>query len=803
MGASVAPPAARNAAPRAWAESLERRILLTATLPSFGRIASGRVIEPRGAHSSFAVAANANKPLNLAAGRQNGGGEPLPLLDSAGNLLASGTAGEAIPGAPDLLNATDSGLSGSDNLTNFNNASPAKALQLSVPGTTAGATVTVYVGGAAVGSAVASGATTVVTTDGATRLLDGTYSVTARQTPPGQGESPDSVALSVTIDTTAPARPAPPDLQATSDSGVSSTDNVTNFKRPVFDVTAGPFFRVYRGASQVGGNYLTGTTFQPPLLPVLPDGSDPFTVTAVDAAGNESAPSAPLNVVIDTAGPTVKSYVAPDIFAAGATVYQFTAVYADNTAIDVTTLSADPVRVSDQGAFNANANFVSVDVNSNGTPRAATYQLTPPGGSWDSTDDRRYSLTPTGSFIRDIAGNLLSASSSGSFNVGILVAPMLDSDSGRSSRDLITNFNNASPAKALSFLVLGTVPGAAVTVYADGVAIASGVAPGISMIIAADGTIPLADGVHLITARQTPAGGGAQTVASPALSITIDTVAPVPPGAPDLQAASDSGVSNADNVTKVNTPRFDVNPGPGGTYYRVFRDGTLVSGSYETSPSFTSAALADGTYSFTARAVDEAGNESQAGAAVSVVIDSVGPAVTGAAFVDQPGGQAFQFTFSEEVPGTLDAADLIVRRLPNGPDLAIASVSYDDAANAATFYFAEPVPDGDYSAKLLASPPGAPAVSDTAGNPLAGGDYVVQFTRMAGLSAAPGSAYTLAGPADNKLLTVSAGTVTLNENLSSVYPLISLDVTGGTVVFAVDQQFQNVSLSGNGRISIG
>ena len=98
-----------------------------------------------------------------------------------------------------------------------------------------------------------------------------------------------------------------------------------------------------------------------------------------------------------------------------------------------------------------------------------------------------------------------------------------------------------------------------------------------------------------------------------------------------------------------------------------------------------------------------------------------------------------------------------------------------------------------------------PAVSDAAGHPLAGGgsggNYVYQFTRLAGLSASPGSVYSLTGPAGNKLLSVSAGTVTLNEDLSSVYPFISLDVSGGMVVFAVDQNFQNVSLSGGGSIS--
>jgi hypothetical protein len=215
--------------------------------------------------------------------------------------------------------------------------------------------------------------------------------------------------------------------------------------------------------------------------------------------------------------------------------------------------------------------------------------------------------------------------------------------------------------------------------------------------------------------------------------------------------------------------------------------------------------LGDGTHAVAAWAEDAAGNKSATSAPLKVTVDTVAPAVTAAEFVDQPGGQGVRFTFSENVAGTLDATDLIVQRLPNGPALAIASVSYDDAAYAGTFHFAEPVPDGDYSATLLRGSAGSSAVTDLAGNPLAGGgaggSYVYQFTRLAGLSASPGSVYSLTGPADNKLLSVSSGAVTLNEDLSSVYTFISLDVSGGMVVFAVDQHFLNVSLSGGGSIS--
>ncbi|PWB78989.1 MAG: hypothetical protein C3F08_07655 [Candidatus Methylomirabilota bacterium] len=40
--------------------------------------------------------------------------------------------------------------------------------------------------------------------------------------------------------------------------------------------------------------------------------------------------------------------------------------------------------------------------------------------------------------------------------------------------------------------------------------------------------------------------------------IVIDTAAPAPPQAPDLQASSDSGSSSADNVTGITMPAFDI-----------------------------------------------------------------------------------------------------------------------------------------------------------------------------------------------------------------------------------------------------
>ena len=63
----------------------------------------------------------------------------------------------AAPLAPDLLAASDSGVSGTDNITRFDNGTAAAALQFVVGGTTAGAVVGVYVDGQPAGTATADG----------------------------------------------------------------------------------------------------------------------------------------------------------------------------------------------------------------------------------------------------------------------------------------------------------------------------------------------------------------------------------------------------------------------------------------------------------------------------------------------------------------------------------------------------------------------------------------------------------------------------------------------------------------------
>src|SRR5205814_7201822 len=92
----------------------------------------------------------------------------------------------AAPAAPDMNDSTDSGVSSSDDITNRNNSSAGSNLQFTINGTSSGATVTLYADGTAIGSAVASGPSAVVTTNGTTILSNGTHLITAAQIETGK-----------------------------------------------------------------------------------------------------------------------------------------------------------------------------------------------------------------------------------------------------------------------------------------------------------------------------------------------------------------------------------------------------------------------------------------------------------------------------------------------------------------------------------------------------------------------------------------------------------------------------------------
>jgi hypothetical protein len=126
--------------------------------------------------------------------------------------------------------------------------------------------------------------------------------------------------------------------------------------------------------------------------------------------------------VLDTTPPTVSSYNAPGVTTAGGTTETFTVTYADNVAVKVSTLDSSDVRVTGPNGYSQLATFVSVDNNSNGTPRTATYQIPASGGTWDSADNGTYTLTVQSGQVSDTGGNYMATTTVGSFIVNVPVA---------------------------------------------------------------------------------------------------------------------------------------------------------------------------------------------------------------------------------------------------------------------------------------------------------------------------------------------------------------------------------------------
>ncbi|MCP3445772.1 FG-GAP-like repeat-containing protein [Bradyrhizobium sp. CCGUVB14] len=148
-------------------------------------------------------------------------------------------------------------------------------------------------------------------------------------------------------------------------------------------------------------------------------------------------------------------------------------------------------------------------------------------------------------------------------------------------------------------------------------------------------TSALADGTHNITAKATDAWGNT-SIASAVLAVMEDTTAPTG-GTPDLTAASDTGVSSTDNITKDTTPTFQVALDPtvqagdtvelklGGAslthpLLHTITAGDVSAGSVQLT--VTAGDLgADGTKSITAVFDDAAGNSSTT-AALMITLDT-------------------------------------------------------------------------------------------------------------------------------------------------------------------------------------
>jgi hypothetical protein len=140
-------------------------------------------------------------------------------------------------------------------------------------------------------------------------------------------------------------------------------------------------------------------------------------------------------------------------------------------------------------------------------------------------------------------------------------------------------------------------------------------------------TLTAGDGLKTVWYRVTDVAGRTTTV-SDTITLNTDTTAPNPPSIPDLDAASDSGVSATDDITSNAAPTFTGTAEAGSTV-NLYSDG-ILKGSATANGSgawtVTTSALTDGTHSITATATDTSTNTSAPSGPLTVTVDTVAPA---------------------------------------------------------------------------------------------------------------------------------------------------------------------------------
>lgn len=154
------------------------------------------------------------------------------------------------------------------------------------------------------------------------------------------------------------------------------------------------------------------------------DGSSCYVGLVVCANTNSDMATAQFDNVVVTEGtaPTAAVASAPDVTVTDSS-YQFSITYADNVAIDVSTIGNNDVTVEDSSFNTIGTTLVGIDTNTDGSPRTATYAITPPGGSWDIADNDTYSIRVQANQVRDTSSNAVATGVLGSFTVNITAGP--------------------------------------------------------------------------------------------------------------------------------------------------------------------------------------------------------------------------------------------------------------------------------------------------------------------------------------------------------------------------------------------
>ena len=196
-------------------------------------------------------------------------------------------------------------------------------------------------------------------------------------------------------------------------------------------------------------------------------------------------------------------------------------------------------------------------------------------------------------------------------------------DNGTCGRNLQLGSDRTSSSSATpSFVIAGDGGLSRYEAFVDGVSIGIFASDGFANVCVYD-NIPLADGMHLLTANELQPHAGLTITP---FNFSVDTVPPAQPTTPVISGYSDSGLLG-DHITRFTNPNFTGFADPN-VAIQLFNGQALLGGAKALATgawSATAGGLADGSYIITAIALDQAGNKSSLSVVCPLTVDTVLP----------------------------------------------------------------------------------------------------------------------------------------------------------------------------------
>ncbi len=672
------------------------------------------------------------------------------LLDLAGNASApsngvavtiSSKPPLANPPAPPVLEAgSDTGTFATDGVTADNNSTAALAPKFDAgTGTSpvpAGATVQLYrtpadaqfnpTGGAVLVATVYSPAGGLVpitdANNGGGTIPDGHYLYTVQLTSLAGVTGSMSAGTRITILSATPAQPTPLVLDPTSDTGVSSTDAVTQITvraSPKFD--AGGSTPVQRGATVVLYraplvNGVAGTAVAVATATdtaggtvvvsdpgVISDGKYQYTVRQVDLAGNAGPIGSPTTVTYVTAQPSAPPAPVLDPSNPGDPKNGQTSN--PNPVIDVTVTPTQSETDLNLPLSVALVRDGSVVLNTAYNSAGGQLQLSDPGPGLPP-GMHTYQI-----YVTDLAGNKSPLSGTLTVTVGAAAAGSLTLDPKSNTGP---PGSNTTSVKSPTFDAAGTTPNSTLRLLRDGQTVNS-VSTGTGGLVTIQDPGPLPDGTYVYTTVQVDANKNASPPGPP-LTVTINTTVPTAPVLVRLDTTTDSGVKG-DNVTNAKSPTFDVTGVVSGDTLQLLRNGVLVpSQSVVTGSTATvtdTGPAPDGTYTYSVRQVNAAGNPSASGGGISVTVLTASPATPVVALdpASRSGpntagttSPSFDITVSPGNSVQLYRGDLLVKTIASAPGTPVVLQDFGPLSDGGTYTYTAKQVDVAGNASALSTP---------------------------------------------------------------------------------------------------